>query len=253
MFKAIFCLALVANAVVAVPSHVRRHHDLAARMASPNINIEPVAVMPKRRSTGRCKPRPTSSTTTSSVATVSAGVVGNIGSAPASQTTEHSSSSEPSSSKEPPEPSSSQEPPKPSSSKVSSTQASSTQQPQPTQSSSGESGDDSGIHTGDGTYYDTGLTACGDNNTNDELIVAVSEDLFDNYPGYNRVNPNTNPICGKQITANYQGRSVTVRVTDRCTGCAKYDLDFTPTGLGTLDPNYLIDGRIHGVTWQFDD
>lgn len=35
-----------------------------------------------------------------------------------------------------------------------------------------------------------------------------------------------NPVCGRQISASYGGRSVTVQVVDRCTGCAFTDLDF---------------------------
>ncbi|KAJ7786422.1 hypothetical protein B0H16DRAFT_30959 [Mycena metata] len=48
---------------------------------------------------------------------------------------------------------------------------------------------------------------------------AVSIDLFDNYPGYAGANPNNNPVCNRQVKATYQGKSVTVRITDRCTGC----------------------------------
>ena len=32
------------------------------------------------------------------------------------------------------------------------------------------------------TYYTTGLGACGITNTDSDYIVAVSHDLFDNYP-----------------------------------------------------------------------
>jgi hypothetical protein len=95
-----------------------------------------------------------------------------------------------------------------------------------------------GVQTGQGTFYDgtfppvsfvrrlinqhptAGLGACGITNKDSDFIVAVSWRLFDNYPyvtatplslrtmlicsscsGYNKVNPNTNPICGKRIRA----------------------------------------------------
>ncbi|KAH9839118.1 plant expansin [Rhodofomes roseus] len=107
----------------------------------------------------------------------------------------------------------------------------------------------SGTQTGDGTFYQTGLGACGVNNVDSDYIVAVSEDLFDNYPGYNGINPSNNPVCNKQITANYNGNSVTVTVTDRCVGCAVTNLDFSPSAFSQLASESL--GRLHGMTWTW--
>ncbi|KAJ4471506.1 putative riboflavin aldehyde-forming enzyme [Lentinula aciculospora] len=104
--------------------------------------------------------------------------------------------------------------------------------------------------TGQGTYYDTGLTSCGQTYTDSDLIVALSHLFYDSYPGAT-ANPNNNPVCGKKLTAHYQGKSVSVTVADRCTGCAMYDLDFTPTAFQALADMSV--GRISGVTWAFDD
>ncbi|PCH33788.1 hypothetical protein WOLCODRAFT_22254 [Wolfiporia cocos MD-104 SS10] len=104
-------------------------------------------------------------------------------------------------------------------------------------------------NSGDATYYAAGLGACGITNTDSDYIVAVSWELFDNYPGYDGTNPNTNPVCNKQITANYEGKSVTVTVTDRCTGCDTTSLDFTPTAFQQMAD--LSIGRLYGMTWQF--
>ena len=74
-----------------------------------------------------------------------------------------------------------------------------------------------GTQSGQATYYETGLGACGITNTDSQYICAVSELLFDVYPsvlilfpsrsafslshrGYDGVNPNTNPVCNQQIT-----------------------------------------------------
>ena len=57
-----------------------------------------------------------------------------------------------------------------------------------------------------GTYYATGLGACGITNTDSDYIAAVSHTLFDTYPGYNGVNPNNNPICGRKATAKCTSR-----------------------------------------------
>jgi len=108
-----------------------------------------------------------------------------------------------------------------------------------------------GIHVGQGTYYGTGLGACGITNNDNQPIVAVSHLLFDNYPGYNGANPNKNPVCGKKLTATYQGKSTTVTVMDRCVGCQLLDLDFSPSSFSQL-ANQAV-GRISGMTWTWDE
>ncbi|KAF7293353.1 Barwin-like endoglucanase [Mycena kentingensis (nom. inval.)] len=104
-------------------------------------------------------------------------------------------------------------------------------------------------YTGDGTFYAAGLGACGITNTDADLIAAVGYQTFDSYPGATG-NPNSNPICGKEVVATYQGKSVTVKITDRCAGCAgAADLDFTPTAFNMLADASV--GRISGMTWKF--
>ncbi|KAI0051774.1 hypothetical protein FA95DRAFT_1484942 [Auriscalpium vulgare] len=106
-----------------------------------------------------------------------------------------------------------------------------------------------GTQTGQGTWYATGLGACGITNTDSDFIAAVSHVLFDEYPGYSGGNPNNNPVCGRQINANYQGKKVTVSVTDRCAACAETDLDFSPAAFKELaDPSV---GRLSGMTWTW--
>ncbi|OSC98312.1 hypothetical protein PYCCODRAFT_1439344 [Trametes coccinea BRFM310] len=102
--------------------------------------------------------------------------------------------------------------------------------------------------TGDATFYEAGLGACGIFNTDADFIVAIDAQTFDNFPGATG-NPNTNPICNKQITATTtDGKSVTLAVTDRCAGCAVGSIDLTPTAFQQLAS--LDVGRLHGVTWQ---
>ncbi|KAG6882289.1 hypothetical protein C0993_011232 [Termitomyces sp. T159_Od127] len=107
-----------------------------------------------------------------------------------------------------------------------------------------------GTQTGNGTYS-TGLGACGIVNHDSDHIVAVSHFLFDAFPGYNGINPTTNPVCGKQISVSYQGKSVIVTVADCCEGCALTDLDFSPAAFDILaDPSV---GRLDGITWHWMD
>ncbi|KAI0318975.1 RlpA-like double-psi beta-barrel-protein domain-containing protein-containing protein [Amylostereum chailletii] len=105
-----------------------------------------------------------------------------------------------------------------------------------------------GTHTGQGTYFEVGLGACGRQNSDADFIAAVSESFFDTYPGATP-NPNNNPVCQRRITAQYQGRSVTVAVADRCEACALYDLDFSPAAFTQLAGSLSV-GRISGMTWE---
>ncbi|KAK6454789.1 RlpA-like double-psi beta-barrel-protein domain-containing protein-containing protein [Scheffersomyces xylosifermentans] len=102
------------------------------------------------------------------------------------------------------------------------------------------------IFSGQGTFYDTGLGACGIVNTDTDYIAAISHELYDahNIDG----NPNHNPLCGKKIRAFYQGKSVEIAVTDRCEGCKYNDLDFSPSAFDQLADADL--GRIN-ITWEW--
>lgn len=106
------------------------------------------------------------------------------------------------------------------------------------------------MQTGEGTYYNTGLGACGITDSDaTSYIAAMSIEIFDNYPGYTGTNPNNNPLCNQKVTATYQGKSVTVSITDRCTGCSTTDLDFSPLAFQELAD--LSVGRLTGVTWEW--
>ncbi|KAA1468194.1 hypothetical protein DENSPDRAFT_833424 [Dentipellis sp. KUC8613] len=105
-----------------------------------------------------------------------------------------------------------------------------------------------GTQTGQGTYYATGLGSCGIVNNDSDYIVAVSHLLYDSYPGAG-ANPNANPVCNKRIQAHYQGKSVTVTVTDRCEACKMTDLDFSPAAFSQLASESI--GRLNGVTWNW--
>ena len=78
---------------------------------------------------------------------------------------------------------------------------------------------------GELTYYDPGLGACGIDSHDGDHIVAVSHFIFDAVSTGS--NPNANPLCGKMIRARRDGKSVDLKVVDRCTGCQPRDLDIT--------------------------
>lgn len=111
---------------------------------------------------------------------------------------------------------------------------------------SSQAASSSALFSGDGTYYSTGLGACGITNTDTDYICAISHELYDEYtPGSN---PNDNTLCGKKIKAFYGGKSVEVTVVDRCEGCSYYDLDFSPSAFEQLADELL--GRIK-ITWEW--
>lgn len=87
--------------------------------------------------------------------------------------------------------------------------------------------------TGDLTYYQPGLGACGVTSTEDDFIVSLSHILFDAAGSSTDSggNSNENPLCGKMLRATRYNegasaqRSVDLKVVDRCTGCEVDDLD----------------------------
>ncbi|CUM46027.1 uncharacterized protein AC631_02205 [Debaryomyces fabryi] len=113
-------------------------------------------------------------------------------------------------------------------------------------SSTGTSQPSSGDHSGEGTFYSTGLGACGKTSQDTDYIVAVSHILYEE----NQVNGNSNDnsLCGKKIKATYEGNSVEVTVVDSCEGCSENDLDFSPSAFSQLADQSL--GRID-ITWEW--
>ncbi|CAH7677119.1 RlpA-like double-psi beta-barrel-protein domain-containing protein-containing protein [Phakopsora pachyrhizi] len=99
---------------------------------------------------------------------------------------------------------------------------------------------------GQATFYTPGLGACGETHTESEMVVAISKDLFQSLGGASS-NPNQNPVCGKTVTASYQGKSCSVKIIDLCMSCAQGDLDLSPAAFKQLSD--LSAGRISGVTW----
>ena len=110
--------------------------------------------------------------------------------------------------------------------------------------------------TGDLTYYEAGLGACGETNGQSDNIVSISHILFDAAGSSSSTggDSNDNPLCNKMLRASrfdsqYSAqRSVDLKVVDRCTGCAVDDLDTTLGAFEKLAPE--VDGRVD-VTWAW--
>ncbi|KAI0778552.1 RlpA-like double-psi beta-barrel-protein domain-containing protein-containing protein [Trametes elegans] len=259
--KALLVLS-VALSALASPHMARvNHHGVSRRSAMPLAEPEPEPVLaaPLRRrgNNKRCKARSSSAAPSSTAApTTSLAAPLNVESDPTTSFTPSSTEAEatPTSSAAP----TTKETP----TTTKQEQPTTTKQEQPTtsaappaetsQASSGGSDQPSfmtGTQTGQGTFYATGLGSCGITNSDTDYIAAVSHLLYDSFPGYTGGNPNNNPVCGRKIKATYQGKSVTITVTDRCEACDTTDLDFSPAAFDQLADESV--GRISGVTWDW--
>lgn len=98
-----------------------------------------------------------------------------------------------------------------------------------------------GPYTGDLTYYDPALGACGITSTSSDAICAVSHIIFDAVSTGS--NPNANPLCGKKIRVKRNDKSVDLTVVDRCVGCQSTDIDTTRSvfaELATIDEGRVL-------------
>ncbi|KAI1186568.1 RlpA-like double-psi beta-barrel-protein domain-containing protein-containing protein [Nemania serpens] len=90
--------------------------------------------------------------------------------------------------------------------------------------------------TGDITYYQPGLGACGETNADSDAVVAMSPSQ---YAG----------SCGKTITITKGGKTAKAKVVDKCPACASGSIDVSSTVFQSLAD--LSVGRTT-VSWSFD-
>lgn len=107
-------------------------------------------------------------------------------------------------------------------------------------------------YTGDLTWYQTGLGACGITSTPSDHIVAISEVIYDAYDAEAGSDPNNNPMCGKTVTiTGVDGSPYTATVVDRCTGCDEESLDLSEDFFNMVT-NYG-NGRVYNISWKFNN
>ncbi|SJX65549.1 uncharacterized protein SRS1_16175 [Sporisorium reilianum f. sp. reilianum] len=102
--------------------------------------------------------------------------------------------------------------------------------------------------TGHATFYNTGLGACGIVNNDNEPIVAVSRDIFEQY-NPSSGNPNHNSLCGKKVEISWKGKTVQAFATDECPSCERSSLDCSPSVFEKLDDKDK--GVLEGISWRF--
>jgi len=225
-FSKVVLLAISLGAVSSVLAtpHALHHHALhrravAARVASTHSNSSDATA--KRQSSPKCNHHsPPSSSLPAITAPAVTAVVEHPKPPPDTTPT--------------PSPTSTQPPPPPPSTTSAATPPPST-------------GGGNGPFTGDGTFFATGLGACGITNYPTDSIVAISQIRFD--AASTGPNPNDNPLCGAKVSISFEGNSHTATIVDRCTGCEKDSLDMT-TNLFQVFADLGV-GRIHGIEWNF--
>ncbi|PVU91418.1 hypothetical protein BB559_004150 [Furculomyces boomerangus] len=101
------------------------------------------------------------------------------------------------------------------------------------------------VFCGFGTYYKTGMGACGGVSKDTDLIVALNSVQYGNH----WPNPNKAECCGRCVLIrNETGKTVKARVVDKCPECVHGDLDLSPEAFKALSD--LSVGRMK-ILWEF--
>ncbi|KAB5592589.1 putative effector protein [Ceratobasidium theobromae] len=105
------------------------------------------------------------------------------------------------------------------------------------------------VHNGWATYYNpsVGIGACGWANSDSELVAAIGTSLFQEMMVDG--NPNHGQACGKTAAVTWNGKTVNMRVVDRCYACGYNDIDLSPVGFQQFAG--LGVGKLNGVSWRF--
>lgn len=93
-------------------------------------------------------------------------------------------------------------------------------------------------YSGQMTYFNPGLGACGQTNGDNDAVAAVSTGVY-----------SSGGACGKTATIHYNGKSTTAKVVDLCPSCATGNIDVSPSVFQKLSP--LSAGRVD-VTWELN-
>jgi len=99
---------------------------------------------------------------------------------------------------------------------------------------------DDTAHTGEGTYYNEadGSGNCSFDPTPQDLMVGAMNDA--DYAG--------SAVCGACVALDGPDGSITIRIVDRCPGCAQGDIDLSPSAFELISP--LSAGRVP-ITWHY--
>lgn len=98
--------------------------------------------------------------------------------------------------------------------------------------------------TGDITYYQAGLGACGLTTDGDtDMVIALPHELMG-------TQSNGNPYCGKTVTISANGHKITAIVVDKCMGCVGYSIDLSNAAF--LGLGYDLNVGRTTASWYFN-
>ncbi|THH08871.1 hypothetical protein EW146_g8854 [Bondarzewia mesenterica] len=106
-------------------------------------------------------------------------------------------------------------------------------------------------NSGQGTSFTPGTGSCGITSSTSDFVVAVPAGTFNDYPGAT-TDPKSNPICGQQVQATANGKTVTATVTDICQSCGANDIELSPAAFQQLVPNGQSPSSLD-ITWSVSD
>ncbi|GFZ50494.1 hypothetical protein JCM24511_08251 [Saitozyma sp. JCM 24511] len=97
-------------------------------------------------------------------------------------------------------------------------------------------------NSGQATYFEVGLGACGWTNTDSDSIVALNAAQYSG-----------GADCGKSITITNtdNGQTATATIVDECPGCGSGSLDLSPSLFSTLTNGDMGLG-VFPITWSFN-
>jgi hypothetical protein len=98
--------------------------------------------------------------------------------------------------------------------------------------------------TGDITYYQAGMGACGITSDGDtQMVIALPYELMG-------TESNGNPYCGKTVTIEKGGASIVATVVDKCMGCHGFSIDLSNLAFSSLGVPFAV-GRTTAM-WYFN-
>jgi hypothetical protein len=98
--------------------------------------------------------------------------------------------------------------------------------------------------TGDITYYQAGVGACGITSDGDtQMVIALPFEFMG-------TESNDNPYCGKTVTIERGGASIVATVVDKCMGCHGFSIDLSNLAFSSLGVPFAV-GRTTAM-WYFN-
>jgi len=108
----------------------------------------------------------------------------------------------------------------------------------------------SGTQSGDATFYSVGLTGCGEEYKDSDMVAGVGKMYW-----LGKGNPKNDPMCQTQVKVtsaleNKKGKkkSVTVLIQDKCVKCKPGEIQLSPAAFEALGQPLTVER--FPVTWE---